>query len=162
MIEQLQDAIGRQRTAAAARPETYVHRRVGQAAAASSRKLLLQAQADLMTAALQTFVALLYETVDGALVNVAADGRVLIPTPWSRARHSDYGLSDGQHRTLRRIMAGRIVGDARPLMIYDSAWRAWILNRRAYPALRDALGYVQYEPITAADVLRYNPGCDAG
>ena len=158
MKAQIDDLLNRQSRAAGAQSRTFVHRAVKRSATKASRRLVLEATAELMNQALFTFIDLLYDDVDGVLVNVAADGRILVPTPWSRGRHADYGLTDGQHRTLRTLMIerqrnrpGRFI-----LVFYSPEMRFWYLNSRHFPTMPDALAWLDTERITAADLAHHS------
>lgn len=142
---------GRRDVAASASPKNFVAAGVRRAAERNSMRLIAQANADVMNDALRRFVALLYEQEGGIWFNVDDVGRILIPTPWSRAKHTEYGLTDTSHRVLRRIIAAH--NESTPaghqLIFYVGQYdRSWYLNRRHYPTIAHANGWLDRYAIT--------------
>lgn len=82
--------------AAAAKVDKFVRAKVEQAASVQSRRVLAGAQAELCNRALRCFLELCYEETEaGTLCNLGVGG-VVLPSPWSRTKHADYGLAAGQ------------------------------------------------------------------
>src|SRR4051812_12555679 len=97
--DELQRTTQRWPVAAGAKVERFVREKVSEVVAVQSRRVIATAQLELANRALIRFMELLYEAdLDGRLFNVADNGRILIPTPWSRWQHQSYGLTDHNSR----------------------------------------------------------------
>lgn len=108
-----------------------------------SRRVLAEARAALLNSALRAFVETLYEGAPEIWYNVAANGAIRTPTPWSRERHAAYGLSDPESRILRIHIVGVLeaLPPRRSLFWYSERGR-WHLNRGSYPELAAALDWL--------------------
>ena len=63
---------------------------------------------------------------DGHRPNLDADGRVLVPLPWTRSGAKAWGLRRTEGRTFNRIMRQRSDSQPQPLFIYDAESRGWL------------------------------------
>ena len=112
------------------------------AAEVSSRRVLAEAKAELANRALWRFVDLCYDGAPALWYNVSHFGRVEVPTPWSRSRCYDYGLTDVAGRLLRVHMVGVLesLPERRRLFWFDGQY--WHLNRGGFPALPAAQEWI--------------------
>jgi len=131
---------------AAAEPERY--KRIGEWAREQSRKLELQALADMAVAAAEKATALAYEQIGGNYINLYPDGRVRFVPPW--AKHSKTWPLSADQRELTRAL---IFGAARsfekgsapsPLYFFDEDRRRWVVNRGDYPTSASALTWLAW------------------
>lgn len=107
-----------------------------------SRRVLAEARAALLNSALRAFVETLYEGAPEIWYNVAANGAIRTPTPWSRERHAAYGLSDPESRILRAHIVGVLEAlPPRRALFWYSGTR-WHLNRGSYSELSAALDWL--------------------
>lgn len=96
-------------------------------AQALTRRGLAAAKVELTNYALALAVDLVLEAdEDGHRPNVDADGRVLVPLPWTRSGAKTWGLRRTEGRTFNRIMRLRSVSEPQPLFIYDAESRSWL------------------------------------
>ena len=109
-----------------------------------SRRVLAEARAALLNSALRSFVAALYDGAPDIWYNVAANGAIRTPTPWSRERHGAYGLSDPESRILRAHIVGVLeaLPPRRALFWYCQRGARWHLNRGSYSELSAALDWL--------------------
>lgn len=127
---------------AATRPDLHTQPRTSKLAAAAltlSRRNADAATCELLNEALCRLVDLAFEEDAGGLCNADfATGRLLIPLPWGRNGHVQWGLRPQEANILRQVLfAWR--KDGTPLLIYDRGRRAWLVNLHDY-ADRDAAG----------------------
>ena len=150
LVHDLERTSARWPLAAAAKVDAFVKQKVAAAAGVQSRRVLAGAQAELCNRALTRFFELLFdETATGRLCNLGDGGRIRIPTPWSRTRHADYGLSDHGGRVLRSVVMqqlGSLPTFASPLYLDDGAWH---VNLRRFADLPAALAWLGKHPVTA-------------
>jgi len=134
--------------AAAANVDRYVRARVTQVTAVQSQRVLATANAELANVALTRFAELLYDGSPERLYNVDADGRILIPCPWSRTRYAAYGLTDQGSRILRSIIVTRLaqLPSKRQWLYMDG--RVWCVNLRHYPTAEMARQWIQEFGVT--------------
>lgn len=154
---ELQRTAQRWPVASAAKVDKFVRSKVQHAAEIQSRRVLAAAHAELCNRALRSFIEKLYEETEGGLLpNLGIDGRIDIPTPWSRTRYGGYGLTDHGGRVLYAIIVGK-------LDRLQPAWRLlhfqrgrWYLNLESYPRQEAALGWLRRYGITADQWLAAN------
>lgn len=127
--------------------------RLGNLAAALSRRGRMAACAELCNEAVAALIRLCYEPdTDGTAANVdPITGRILIPLPWGERGHRRYGLRSTEQRALRRYMLDiqnhKPAGP--PVFAYDPTSRSWYLN--VYDHSRDsALIYWEQSALNAA------------
>ena len=108
------------------------------AAEALSRRNLLTARCELANEALSLLVGLLYEKdAGGDPCNVDPETwRILVPMPWGRIGHKQWGLRTSEAVCMRWIMLRRQAQwtqAQRPMLVsYDPSSRAWLLNLKDY------------------------------
>lgn len=96
-------------------------------AQALTRRGLAAAKVELTNHALALAVDLVLEAdEDGVRPNIDADGRVLVPLPWTRSGAKAWGLRRTEGRTFNRIMRQRSEREPQPLFIYDPESRGWL------------------------------------
>lgn len=96
-------------------------------AQALSRRGLAAAKVELVNHALALAVDLVLDAdEDGHRPNIDADGRVLVPLPWTRSGAKAWGLRRTEGRTFNRIMRLRSDNQPQPLFIYLAESRGWI------------------------------------
>lgn len=147
--DELKRTSGRWSVAATAKVDGFVRERVRAAAALQGRRVVATAHAELAQRALVRFVQLLYDAgAGGRLYNVAQDGRIRIPVPWSRVHHADYGLTDRDGRILYSMVSWRLeqLPSRHQLMWRNGRW--WILNLARFPTHDQAGAWLAQFPIT--------------
>lgn len=114
-----------------------------------SRRGLAAAKVELTNHALALAVDLVLEADDdGVRPNTDADGRVLVPLPWTRSGAKAWGLRRTEGRTFNRIMRQRSDREPQPLFIYDPESRGWLWGAWK----RSTAGsYLRQNPITLAE-----------
>lgn len=124
--------------AATAAVRGWARERVREAAEVNSRRVIAEAKAELANRALWRFAELVYDGAPALWYNVSLTGRIDVPTPWSRSRCYDYGLSDVAGRLLRVHIVGVLesLPERRRLFWFDGQY--WHLNRGTFPALSQA------------------------
>lgn len=118
-------------------------------AQALSRRGLAAAKVELTNHALALAVDLVLDAdEDGHRPNLDADGRVLVPLPWTRSGAKAWGLRRTEGRTFNRIMRQRSDSQPAPLFIYDAESRGWLWGswKRA-----TAGAYLRSVPITLSE-----------
>lgn len=121
-----------------------------------TRRNLASAHAELLNEALQRCTSMLYESdASNRLCNVDENtGRILLPVPWGRAGHRQWGLRYTESQVLRAILlAHQKVHDQgkRPaLYLYDTDTRAWLLNLFDFASSEAGLQRIQQTPISPA------------
>ena len=150
----IDDSTARADLAAVAAPNRFVRSKVRQAAESSSKRLVAASACQLVNTALRRFIALCYESDNSHLWNVAPDGRVLIPTPWSRSKHAAYGLSDTEHRVLRLAILTHNEEAPTSMQLWWYQGGRWYLNRHSYPDAAAALQWLAQWQITPAAWLQ--------
>lgn len=155
--DELERTVVRWPVAAAAKVDAFVKRSVADAAGVQSRRVLAAAQAELCNRALRRFFELVFDqTPGGRFANVAEDGRVIIPTPWSRRQYAAYGLTDHGGRVLRRVFLLELSNTApflHPLLLSRGQW---CVNLRKYGDLAAALAWLDRHQVTADTWLAVN------
>ena len=127
--------------------------RAGDAAQSLSRRGAMKAAAERCNAAIDRLIELLYEVDDtGLRANVDVTGKLLIPVPWGDS-YTRYGLRATEAAVLglhvRKLAA---VADVPPLLVYDAAIRAWLLNAD-YVTQAHAVAYWRRCQLGAGDYL---------
>jgi hypothetical protein len=118
-----------------------------------THRQIAEARAVRLTSALRRLAGVLD---DGA--NVRGDGMVLIPLPWARAGHQQWGLSRDEAATLRAWLVGghrnKRTGrqDAAPI-VYSADSRRWFV----LGDLAAAVAWLANHSVVADDVLKYWP-----
>ena len=124
------------------------YQRVGDWARDQSRKLEMQALADMAFASVERAVALAYEDLGGRRVNLYPDGRVRFVCPW--AKHSKlWPLSLAQRELVRALLfaATRQHGKGSapaPLFFFDGERRRWVCNVGDYPTAGEAMTWLRW------------------
>ncbi len=119
-------------------------------AEALTRRGVAAAKTELVNAALVAYTEMVFDTdPDGALVNLDADGRLLVPAPWARAGGRLWALRATEQRALNTIMRQRSEQSA-ALYVYDLQSRCWLLGR-GYGGRRLALAYLRTYPVGLAE-----------
>ena len=124
------------------------YQRVHDWATNQSRKLELQALADMAFAAVERATALAYETVGGQRINLYSDARVKFVCPW--AKHSKlWPLSLAQRELTRALLfaATRQHGKSSapaPLFFFDGERRRWVCNVGDYPTAGEAMTWLRW------------------
>jgi len=131
-------------TATTAKVDRFVRGKIAEAAQAQSRRVIAEAKVELVTRALRRFFELVFDGDDGLLYNVDPAGRLKIPTPWSRGRHTSYGLTDGDSRVLRAWLIWRLgqLPSRYKILWYDVESLRWHVNRRRFPDLVAAFAWL--------------------
>lgn len=118
-------------------------------AQALSRRGLASAKVELVNHALALAVDMVLEVdADNVFANQDADGRILVPLPWTRSGARAWGLRRTEGRTLNYIMRARSDRERQPLFIYDASARQWLWG--AWRG-RTAAVYLRENPITLAE-----------
>lgn len=128
--DELARTVTRWPAAAGAKVGAFTRQKLGDLAQVESRRLLATAQVELANRAIWRFAELLFDDAGGRRWNVARDGRILIPTPWSSTRHADYGLTDHGRRILRRAITDHLahLPPSNRWLLYAEG--RWHLSRR--------------------------------
>ena len=115
-------------------------------AQALSRRGLAAAKVELANHALALAVDLVLDAdADGHRPNLDADGRVLVPLPWTRSGARAWGLRRTEGRAFNRIMRQRSDSEPQPLFLYDAESRGWLWGVWS----RNSAGaYLRNNPIT--------------
>lgn len=128
-------------------PERYA--KVREWAENASRRLVLQALADMAYAAIERAIAAAYEEMPGAgRINVHLDGRVRITLPWSK--HTDeWPLNRDQRELVRALLfdAARqhLKGAAPgPTFFFDESSRRWRVDLVLYPSMTATLPWLDW------------------
>lgn len=134
-----------------ARVDAYARRSTLRQVNDLSRKALMVAEADLAQAAIERWLEVLYDVHDGVLCNVDSSGVVLVPPPWSRTRHNDYGINSSQAVILLRVVKlySQIPKRMRPYF-YNIDTQRWHLNLVGFPTLQSALQWQQSTALISA------------
>lgn len=148
--DELKRTAARWPVAASAKVEGFVRERLAAAAAVQGRRVVATARAELAQRAMQRFLEVLYDSDAGRLYNVSRNGQLRIPVPWSRRRHSDYGLTDRESRVLASIITWRLqqLPSKHQLLFYDG--RRWVLNLARFPTHESAAAWLTQFSITPA------------
>lgn len=148
MHYQIPAELARTEAISGAQPERFAPLR--KVAKALSRRGLAAAKVELVNVALLELVDLVFEDdTDGRPANMDTDGRVLVPLPWGRLGHKQWGLRRTEANALRWLMLQRYATQNEPLFVYDAGGRVWLVNL-AY-SKRSALSYLRTMPVTLAE-----------
>jgi hypothetical protein len=140
--------VARKEGIAQASPQRYVALR--KASEVLSRRNTDQAVCELFGEALMRLVDLCYEEDAGGYCNIdQATNRILIPLPWGKSGHSQWGIRTQEANILRRILALR---QRQPgLFLYDRTRRAWRVNLYDFPSRDVAMSYLTRSPVSIAE-----------
>jgi len=117
-----------------------------------SRRAMLSSMTALLQAALTDVTTLAYEREGRFWLNVDRNtGRLLVPAPWGRAGHAQWGLRRREGETLRHILFDRMKQTS-ALWLYDELSRSWYLNLSRYRNLSQAQTYLSAVPLVAKEV----------
>lgn len=147
-------------------PERYS--RLHKWATGATRRLELQAQADMALAAVERAVVAIYEELPGVgRINVHSDGRVRIPLPWGK-HDAHWGLNKAQRELVRALLFSAIRSHGKgngpaPVFIFDDARRGWLVNVGDYSTQHAAAGWLawarqNWNPATIEAALRWLQG----
>lgn len=118
-------------------------------AQALSRRGLASAKVELVNHALALAVDMVLEVdTDNVYANQDADGRILVPLPWTRSGARAWGLRRTEGRTFNHIMRARSDHEPQPLFIYERSARVWLWG--AWRG-RTAAAYLRENPINLAE-----------
>ena len=122
------------------------HTALRTAAEKLSRHNTDQAICELFGEALMRLVDLCYEEDAGGYCNIdSVTNRILIPLPWGRNGHSQWGIRMQESNILRRILVTR---QRQPgLFLYDKARRCWRVNLYDFSTRDLAMGYLTRYPV---------------
>ena len=142
--DELRRTVDRWPQAATAQVSRWSRQKLGDVATAQSRRVLGEAKAHLLNQALRRFVTILYDGAPHTWWNIDPTGKIIIPTPWSRQRHPEFGISDPDSRALRIHVADVVASlpPRRSLFWFDEGAGRWHLNRGSFPELSQALDWV--------------------
>lgn len=120
-----------------------------QFAAKLSRRGLAGAKSELANHALALAVDLVLEQdADGWRPNLDADGRILVPLPWTRSGARHWGFRATEGRVFNLIMRQRSDREPQPLFVYDLELRGWLWGAWK----RQTVGaYLRQNPITITE-----------
>lgn len=129
-------------------PQRYA--RIEQWANDQSRRLALQALADMSYAAVERAAELAYEELPGVgRINLYADGRFRMAVPWGK-HAADWGLNRTHRELVRALLlaaqrshAAR-KNDTVPLFFYDESRRRWLTNVGDYPTQAAAIYWLRW------------------
>ena len=143
--DELRRTVDRWPQAASAAVSRWSRQKVGEVATAQSRRVLAEAKAELLNRAMRRFVTIVYDGAPHVWYNIDAVGTIVTPTPWSRQRHAEFGISDPDSRALRIHVADVLASlpPRRALFWYDEGAGRWHLNRGSFPELAQALDWVE-------------------
>lgn len=150
----------------ATQPTPQRYARIEQWATEQSRRLVLQALADMAYAAVERAAALAYEELPGVgRINLYPDGRFRQTVPWGK-----HAGAWGLNRTHRELVRALLLAaqrtfdngksDRPPLYFYDSDRRRWLCNIGDYPSQAAALTWLawaqqNWTPATVETALRW-------
>lgn len=140
-----------ERKAALSQAAPARHTTLRSAAEKLSRMNADGAVCELMNEALARLVVLAYEQDAGGFCNVdGATGRLLIPLPWGRNGHAQWGLRPQEANILRDILFAW-QHDAPALLAYDSMRRSWFVNLREYGSVHLAKRWLKAHQVGIGD-----------
>lgn len=119
-----------------------------QLAESVSKRLAWLARRDVLLTVMQRLAQDAYElTPGGQWLNLAPDGRLNVPAPWSKHNHGRWRMRKQDAELLRLLMVGaqnaHAKGQAPVPWIYFAPERArWFVNLGDYPTMAHALAYV--------------------
>lgn len=129
-----------------AAPERFTALR--SAAASLSRRNVDLATVELMNEALSRLVMLLYETDSGGMVNVdSLTGKLLIPAPFGKNGHKQWGLKPSEANLLRHILFG---WQEQPpaLLYYEWTRHSWFLDLAQFGSVGIAKAWLRSHQIS--------------
>jgi hypothetical protein len=126
------------------------HTALRTAAEKLSRRNADQAICELFGEALMRLVDLCYEEDAGGYCNIdQVTNRILIPLPWGKSGHSQWGIRIQEANILRRIL---VLRQRQPgLFLYDTMRRAWRVNLYDFPSRDVAMSYLIRQPVSIAE-----------
>jgi len=126
-----------------ARIDRHASGHISRQAEVQSLRVIHAAQSDLVQAACERWIELLYDGAPSSWWNVREDGIIRLAPPWSRSRRGAYGLSEPQARLLLRITRDLLkqLPERRQLYWYVPAMQRYALNRSRFPSLASALDW---------------------
>jgi hypothetical protein len=129
-------------------PQRYIAMR--KASEALSRRNVDQAVIELMMEALSRLVDLCFEEDGGGYCNMdQVTNRILIPLPWGRNGHSQWGLRPQEANILRAILVAR---QRQPgLFLFDGMRRAWRVNLYDFGNRDLSMSYLSKYPISITE-----------
>lgn len=118
-----------------------------------SRRNVVLAQVELVNEALSRLIELCYERIDGQLVNVdTLTHKLLIPVPWGRRGHSQWGLRASEAVVLRSILLYRAPVSMPSLFVYETTSKSWLIDNVTYGDESSAMAWLKrYGKVTPSE-----------
>jgi hypothetical protein len=127
------------------------HLSLRQAADKLSRHNVDAATCEVLNEALARLVLLAYQTDAGGLCNIdSATGRFLIPLPFGRNGHTQWGLRAQEANILRQVLFDWQELDPPTLLFYDRSRRAWFVDVAQFSHAGIARAWIRVHQITVA------------
>lgn len=109
----------------------------------------------LINAMVISFGRLYQTTPKGLYINIANEGQIVIPLPFSDTGSKNYsGVSVSGQKCLRLMVAETAtVSKPKPLFVYDSLATRWYLQVDDYPTERHAINWLKQTNFTLDEFL---------
>lgn len=125
-----------------ARLTAFAAARIERRASIKTARAVAQAQSDVMQSSIEAWMETIYSDLRFHVHPYT--GAILIPSPWSRAHHRHYGLSECQGRLLSLLVTDLVsaLPERRRMIEYDGVNR-WVLAVTRFPTLPTAMEWLR-------------------